>query len=155
MNESVLTIRGQEYVLPEVQLTGDHAVLDGEHLLSFSLSVAGEPEEQDKKAGLAINCIVVQGLSHLNELQGQTVSLGEGEPDPMNNELSESVIVEPGNTLELEHLVLRFDELTGDHIRVQLEAHCFRFARNKRERETRVSGCLWARVGKCRERLAL
>jgi hypothetical protein len=155
MSNSALMIRDQEHVLPEVHLTGDHAVVDGQHLLSFSLAAVSEPEEQNMTAGIAINCLVVQGLSKLAELQGQTISLGEGQDDPMHNELRESVILEPGNTLELEQLVLRFGEVADDHIAVRLEAVCFRYAGNGEERDVPVHGHFWARIGKCRERLAL
>jgi hypothetical protein len=155
MSDFVLRIRDSEYALPEVRLTGDHAVVDGEDLLSFNLAAVVETENVENMAGLAINCISIQGLSSLTELSGQIVSLGAGEHDPMNNGLSESVIVEESSTLELERLVLRFGEVNDGGIEVRVEATCFSLAGKKGERNIPVRGRFLARVGKCRERLTL
>lgn len=152
MNKSFLVVGEQKHALPEVSLTGDHAVMEGEHVLSFSLAAVAKPEEEGYQAGLAINCIAVQGLSHLRELQGRTISLGEGQADPMSNELGESVVVEPGKTLELDRLVLRFGEVAEEHIGVELEAVC---SDPEDEQDIEVHGHLSARIGKCRERLTL
>lgn len=155
MSDFVLWIRGSEYVLPEVKLTGDHAVVDGEDILSFNLAAVAETEKDEMMAGLAINCIAVQGLSGLTDLSGKIVSLGDGEHDPMNNELGESVIIEGGSTLELERLALRFGDVTNGDIGVWLEATCFRFAGKKEEQQIPVHGYFLARLSRCRERLAL
>jgi len=155
MTTSPLTIRDREFALPEADLTGDHAVMDGQHLLLFSLHAVTDPEDAEPRAGVAINCIVVQGLPSLRDLDGRTISIVDGQADPMNNELSESVIVESGETLELQRLVLRFGEVTGDQVEVKLEAVCFNPTGNPEERSIGVYGRLWARIGRCRERLVL
>jgi hypothetical protein len=138
-----------------VRLTGDHVVVDGQDLLCFNLAAIVEPGKGEKMAGLAINGIVVQGLSNLTELSGKIVSLGAGEDDPMNNELGESVIVEGSSTLELERLLLRFGDVADGNIEVRVEATCFSLAGKKRERNIPVSARFLAHVGKCRERLTL
>jgi hypothetical protein len=156
MKKSILTIRGRDYALPEASLTGDHAFTDGRHLLMFNIAaVAKKTKIQKNMAGVALNCIIVEGISDLRDLVGKVVSIKDYEEDSLGNEIRESVLVESGKTLEISSIEIRFEEIKGNSIHINLEANCFCLEGKKKEKDIPVTGEFWARMEKCRERLAL
>jgi hypothetical protein len=88
--------------------------------------------EELKKAGLAINSIsLVETIKSVDDIIGKAIILemdGEEEvniADNKHNELGESVICRPGQVLELEGLFIKFNQIEGDYITLQMKASCF------------------------------
>lgn len=76
-----------------------------------------------KEAGFAINCIDIEGASSTKDIEDFIFELSEDGDDP-HNELYESVIVEPGNDLELNYLYLKFGKVINGFITIKMKAVC-------------------------------
>lgn len=122
MTDSVLTIGEVTYPLTLVELYAEPHEYDDAYFLELSIFA---DSEDLKCGGIAINSLSLKGLSDISQIQGTTITF-ERDDDDGYNDLSESVICEPGGTLELESLTLHFGDIDGDCIPVTLDATCFR-----------------------------
>lgn len=120
MGKSSLFIRKKEYVLNEVTLNLSIVRQGEDQYLQFDIFADCNDL---KTAGFAINCMSIEGLQSTKDIQGLIFKLGEDIEDYLN-ELSESVICEPGQVLELEHLLIKFGEIQNDFINIEIEAKC-------------------------------
>ena len=130
---NTLQIGDRVYPLGEVLLYLD--VKSRGEGLEFSLYADCEDLEQ---AGLAVNCMT---MPTVNGLARTVLELGEDSPDTLN-ELAESVITEPGGTLELDFLRITFGTPRDGWVEATLEALC---RRSEEEKEIPVRGLLSAK----------
>lgn len=119
MSDSKLIIRDKEYILSKVELSWE-IIEEDKRFLRFNLFADCDDL---KKPGIAINCIDIEGLKSINDIEGIVFELSEEDEDPYN-ELNESVLVEPGNILELNYLFLKFGQISNGVIPVELRAVC-------------------------------
>lgn len=119
---SVLTIRRKRHPLKEVLLYTRREEVEGEACLTIDLFA----DSEKNPAGFAINGLLIRNVGRPEDLQQKRVSRDANSGDPYN-ELAESVIVEQGETLELQKLALRFGKLSGRQLEVTLKAVCENF----------------------------
>jgi hypothetical protein len=129
MKESVLTLEGESLPLSEVGLYVRHDMSSGKDLLSIDLwADTGDLPEHF----LAINGFTVADCRDIFDLQGRSFVLDkqhqEDEPvgDTASGELMESVMGEScTDPLMFESIFLKFGNLDGNHISVEISAAMF------------------------------
>ncbi|HSH16607.1 MAG TPA: hypothetical protein VLD18_11270 [Verrucomicrobiae bacterium] len=120
MNTDHIKIGDVSYPLKRVQIWVDASSDERGKYLGVNLLANSE---DPTTSGFALNGLVFRGLENLNVLAGFKFYLDANADDP-DNELGESVIVELGNTLELETVELTFGEVVDDSINITMSASC-------------------------------
>ena len=97
------------------------------------------------RPGFALNSLTVLGLRKWSELADVVLAVGAIDE---TNELLESVVCEPGGTLELDQLCVEFGAFVEERMPVHLKAVCERRdnAGNMLDAEVPISGTFVARV---------
>ena len=79
-----------------------------------------------KSAGIAINCMTIPNIRKAEDIEGIVFELTD-KMDDSENELAESVIWEPGQSLELKKLKIAFGKIKNKSMNIKLNATCFKF----------------------------
>ncbi|MHC4446000.1 MAG: hypothetical protein ACYS6W_15885 [Planctomycetota bacterium] len=124
MSVSIIKIGKSKYELEQVKVWVKHTKEDGERYLEVTISSFAKDNDDPTKAGLTINGISFAGLENVKDLQDALMTLGLEIPDPIN-EIAESVIWRPNETLDIEKLSLKFGGIEGNSISVEIKALCW------------------------------